>query len=249
MFFNKEKKPGAMIDVHCHVLPGIDDGSSSNKESVEMIKMAWEQGVTSLIATPHFSKGFTDYEYEEVKKYCKALERYVQKHISPDFHIYTGQEININEYSLSRIHSGEIITLAESNYILIEFEPDVTFHSMYAALHEIAMTPYFPVLAHFERYRVLREKGRMEELADLGILMQMNCGSIIGNQFDKNVKWCRRMLSEGVVHLLGTDMHNCGERGPRIEEAFAWMEKNLDDDYIEEITVLNAQNIIAHNNV
>lgn len=233
------------IDIHTHIIPGIDDGSKSNKESVEMLRQAYAAGITTLIATPHFSKGFCDYDTEDVRRYCKALEKYAREKVCAEFRVYPGQEIFYNEKSLGMLQSGDVIALADTNYILLEFAPDVTYIVMFQALREIAMTAYFPVLAHVERYRCLREAGRMEELRQLGVMMQMNYAHIGGKWHDATTRWCRQMLKEGLIDLLGTDMHNSTDRGLRMEHALAWMEKHLDEDYITELMWQNAQTIIT----
>ena len=233
------------IDIHAHIIPGIDDGSGSNKESVAMLLQAYDAGIDTIIATPHYSKGFCDYKVEEIYKYCNALEKFARKHIYPEFRVFPGQEIYYNEHSLEMIRSGEVISLAGSNYILLEFAPEITYSALFQALREIAMTPYYPVLAHMERYTCLREKGRVEELIHLGVMLQMNYAHIGGKWFDADVKWCRQMLKAGYVDILSTDMHNCTDRGPRMVEALDWMKKHLDEAYIEQITSANAQVIIG----
>ncbi len=234
-----------IIDIHSHIIPGIDDGSKGNRESVEMLRLAHAAGITAVIATPHYSKGFCDYTPNDIIKYCKALEKHAKKHIAPDFRVYAGQEIFYNEHSLEMIRNGEVIPLADSNYILLEFAPEITYKALYQALREIAMTPYYPILAHIERYECLREKGRIEELRHLGVMLQMNYAHIHGKLFDSNAKWCRDMLRAGLVDVLGTDMHDAEERGPRMEQALEWMRRNLQEQYIEQITKLNAQIILG----
>lgn len=235
------------IDVHAHVVPGVDDGSHDNRESVEMLQQAYESGITTVIATPHYSKGFRTYTTEELKRYCRALEKHAQKHISPEFKVYVGQEIFYNERSLEMIQSGEVIPLADSKYILLEFSPEVSYSVMFQALREVAMTSYFPVLAHVERYACLREDDRMEELRALGVMLQMNYAHIAGKWYDADTKWCRNMLKANYIDVLGTDMHNSKERGPRVKEAMAWMQKHLDAEYLEQITAGNARAILEFN--
>lgn len=232
------------IDVHAHIIPGIDDGSKSNAETLAMLGQAYEAGIRTVIATPHFSKGFCHYEKEDVQKYCKALEKYVKQHIAPDFRIFIGQEILYNEHSLEQIQKGQVIPLAGSRYILLEFEPNIPYMEMFRALREIAMTAYYPVLAHVERYVCLREKGRVEEIKNLGVQIQMNYAHVDGKWHDKNVQWCRKALKAGLVDMMGTDMHDAVEKGPRVEKAVEWMQKNLDVEYIEEITALRAKRIL-----
>ena len=233
------------IDIHAHIVPGVDDGSKSNRESVEMLKQAYAEGITTVIATPHYSKGFQDYETEDIKKYCKALEKHAKKHICPEFQVFAGQEIFYSERSLEMIQNGEVISLAGSNYILLEFAPEITYTLLFQALREIAMTPYYPVLAHVERYSCLREQDRIEEIRALGVMLQMNYSHVGGKWFDADTKWCRQMLKQGYVDILSTDMHNSTDRGPRMEAAVKWMKKRLDETYLDRIMRINAQEILG----
>ena len=232
------------IDIHAHIVPGVDDGSKDNRESVEMLKQAYAAGITTVIATPHYSKGFQTYTIEDIKRYCNALEKHAQKNICPEFKVYAGQEIFYNAKSLEKIQAGEVISLADSNYILLEFSPEISYSALFRALREVAMTSYFPVLAHVERYQCMREEGRIEEVRALGVMLQMNYAHIGGKWYDADTKWCRKMLRENLIDLLGTDMHNCQDRGPRMDAAMEWMKKHLDEEYLEQITTLNAQVIL-----
>jgi len=233
------------IDIHTHIVPGVDDGSKSNKESVDMLKKAYEAGITTIIATPHFSKGFHDYNTNDIKRYCKAIEKYAREHIFAGFRVLPGQEIFYNDRSLAMIRSGEVLPLGDTNYILIEFAPDISYNALYQALREVTMTAFFPVLAHIEIYDCLKEKGCLDELKELGVLMQMNYYHLGGKFFDETTKWCKWLLKYGYVDILSTDMHNSSDKGPRMEKALSWMEKFLDDDYMEELTYGNAERIMG----
>lgn len=209
-----------------------------------MLKEAYASGITAVIATPHFSKGFCHYDRDDVQKYCRALDKYAKQHIAPDFCVFAGQEILYNEHSLEQIQKGQVISLAGSKYILLEFQPNIPYTEMFRALREIAMTAYYPVLAHVERYVCLREKGKVEEIRNLGVQIQMNYAHVDGKWHDKNVQWCRKTLKAGLVDMMGTDMHDAVEKGPHMEKTLEWMQKNLDAEYIEEITTLNAKRIL-----
>lgn len=233
------------VDIHAHIIPGIDDGSASNRESVEMLMEAYAAGITTVVATSHYSKGFCDYASEDIGIYCKALEKYAKEHIAPEFRVLPGMEIYYNEKSLEMIQNGQVIPLAGSKYILLEFSPEITYNAMFQGLREIAMSPYFPVLAHVERYQCLREAGKIEELRNIGVMLQMNYSHVGGKWYDATTKWCRKCLKAGLIDVLSTDMHNSTDRGPRMEEALAWMHKHLEQEYIEELTSLNALAIVG----
>ena len=106
------------------------------------------------------------------------------------------------------------------------------------------MRGYQPILAHIERYEVLREKCRIEELTEMGALMQMNYRRIDGKWYEETTRWCRKMLREGKIHFLATDMHNTKTRKPMTDGAEVWLKKHLEKQYIAEICYKNARKII-----
>lgn len=235
-----------IIDIHCHVLPGLDDGASDFKESQKMLQMAYDQGVCSAIATPHYSVQFRNDTPELIIQKCAELQQWAKRELDKDFQIYPGQEIFSSHYIIEKLSRGELLTMADSDCVLLEFLPSVPFSSLYKTVRELAMSPYRPILAHIERYQELRKKGNVEELIRIGALMQMNYRPVGGKWYGETTRWCRKMLLEGNVHFLGTDMHDTEQRYPKTKEAIQWMEKNLDEEYLDEICWKNAEKFILH---
>jgi len=235
------------IDIHSHIIPGVDDGPETIELSKQMLNKAFEEGFSTIIATPHCSKGFRRYANDVIVNYCHILDQYAKEHISPDFSVLPGQEICYNESSLKLIHSGNVVSLANSNYILLEFETDVSFSHMLRAIREVSMSPYFVILAHIERYACLYELKNLQEIRQLGILTQMNYADIGGKWFQKSTSFCRKVLRRGMVDFLGTDIHDISTRSSKAKPALRWMHQNLDAEYIKRITETNAQNILLNN--
>lgn len=233
-----------MIDVHCHVLPGMDDGAADMEESIHMLRMAWEQGIHSVIATPHYSSAFRNERRSLIIEACRGLEQEAQEKIDADFRVYPGLEYLYSQGMLEKAENGRLLTLAESGYVLVEFLPSVSWKEMYRAVRTLQHCSYHPVIAHVERYRAVRENDRAEELLEAGCLLQMNYGPVGGKWLEERTRWCRKMLLEGNIHFLGTDMHNAEDRSPRITEAVRWMDKHLDEDYVEEICKGNAERLL-----
>lgn len=232
------------IDIHCHVLPKLDDGSASLQESIKMLKQAYRQGIQAVVATPHYSHQFMEESPGTIINLCKRLELKARTEVSPDFRIYPGQEIYYSQETSEKLRRNQLLTMGKSAYILIEFMPNVPYSLVYRAVRELTEKGYCPILAHIERYGVLREKGRVEELIKAGAYMQMNYRRIGGKWYDETTRWCRKMLREEKIHFLATDMHNTKDRRPETKEAEAWMEKHLDKSYIEEISWKNAEEML-----
>lgn len=233
-----------IIDIHSHILPGFDDGASDERESLRMLKMAAKQGITGVIATPHFSVEYPNRNPEKIRQACKVLEEKAKTVIHTGFSIYPGQEILYNQDTLGLLEAGEILTMADSRYVLVEFMPWIPYSEILRCVRTLSAKHYYPVLAHVERYEVLRESGRLEELIQMGALFQMNYRRIDGKWYEETTRWCRKMLKKNNIHFLGTDMHNTKNRKPSVERAVGWMDKHLETRYFRKISYSNAQRII-----
>jgi len=235
------------IDIHSHILFGIDDGSQSYEESVQMMHKAYGEGFSTIIATPHFSKGFREYRCEFVASQCEMLSNYAKDNIADDFNVLLGQEIFFNEASLRKIQKGEVISLANSPYILLEFSPSITYPALLRALREVEMSPYQIILAHVERYTCLQDFNKIAELKDRGILMQMNYAALCDKWYQASSIWSKNCLKKGYIDFMGTDMHDIDFRSSKAEEALQWMKRNLTEAYIQKITYENAKETFAIN--
>lgn len=232
-----------IIDIHSHILPGIDDGSKSMEMSIEMVRMAMEQGVKAIVATPHSSRR-TSYTKEKVKQLCEALMAEVKKATGHHITIYPGQEIFCRGDTIENLKSGRFHAIADTSYVLIEFFPEVEFTDIYKSIRDLSANGYRIILAHVERYGCLRKMDRCDDLLRQGVYFQLNTKSISGSIFDDQTRWCRKMLKLGKIHFIGSDMHNTKERRPDYGKAVSWMMKNLNSKYVEELCYGNIEKIL-----
>lgn len=230
-----------IIDVHAHILPGVDDGSRTVEESLQMLKQAAEQGIRGVVATPHYSRHKTPLEYQQKLEKLKAL---AQEQV-PGFEFWLGQETYYHDDLLAALRNGQAMTYANGRYVLIEFSPDVAYSRMFQGLRNISAAGFLPVVAHVERYACLRRKG-MEELKAIGCLLQMNYDSLKGLPFDSEVRWCRAQIRKKQIDLLGTDMHRTDYRPPEIQKAIKWLERSISPEYLEQLTWSNPRRLIEH---
>ena len=169
-----------MIDIHSHILPGIDDGSKNINMTLHMIKMAVKSGTKDIVATPHFCRGYGETPYDEVKKLVKEFNK-LAKGEGLDLNIHYGQEVYYSEQIIDDYKSGLIGTINDSRYMLIEL-PMRSFDSdTLEVIYELQVKGVIPILAHPERYRPIIEKPeRINKFIKEGFLFQMNSGSIEG---------------------------------------------------------------------
>lgn len=211
-----------IIDVHAHLLPGVDDGASDWEEAIWMLNCAYSQGIRAIIATPHYSHR-QDPSRIRQKVWRLAGEA---KKIAPDFQVFPGQEILYFDSIVERLQDGHALTLADSRHVLVEFMPRTPYKKIYQGVRKIMLAGYHPVVAHVERYDALRDGGQMEELSETGCMMQMNYRSLQGGIFDRNARWCRRQVLDGRISLLGTDAHHRDFRTPEIAGSLRWLERH-----------------------
>ncbi|MDO5406073.1 MAG: protein tyrosine phosphatase [Eubacteriales bacterium] len=233
-----------IIDVHAHVLPGVDDGARTKKESVKLLMMAASQGITGVFATPHYSRRRTLHGLEEL---TEELQQTIQR-FYPDFRIYPGQETYYHEELTDRLKASEAHTMAGSRHVLVEFDTTVSYGTLFQGIRKLSASGYYPILAHMERYACLRTVGT-EELHAVGCRMQMNYESLHGPWYSQEVRWCRKQVEDGKIHLLGTDMHRTDYRPPEIEEAWKWLESHISPEYLERICYQNPLCIINHKKI
>ena len=233
-----------IIDIHAHILPGVDDGSRDLKESLEMIRMAAAQGVTGIIATPHYSRRKGPKE----QKLCSLAEELKKevKRMYPWFRVSLGQETYYHDELTEHLKEGRALTLAGGRYVLTEFDSGISYGTLLGGLRRLSHAGYQPVLAHMERYQCLREDKNLADLSGCGYWLQMNYGSLEGPWYKMDVRWCRRQVEEGRIQVLGSDMHRRDWRPPRIEGALSWLENHISQKQLDMLIWENPLKILVN---
>lgn len=195
-----------MIDTHCHILPCLDDGSKSMKESVKIAKKAVKEGVEVIIATPHQGNGVYLFSFDEISKSCAALNEELRKQ-RVDVEVLIGAENRLTPDLMSG--SNGLITLGKSGKAaLIELPPTFLPESVLHAVKDIACSGLVPVIAHPERNGVLLKRVELiRELVINGALMQVTAGSLAGDFGPVSRRCVEWMLDNELVHMVGSDYH------------------------------------------
>lgn len=215
------------IDIHSHILPGVDDGSKNWDMTEQMLQMAYDQGVRQIVATPH---NYPDRHRQDNQAILKLVEEADKraKRISPDFHVFCGNEVYYRRGIAEEIERGHILTIAGGRHLLVEFHPSEQYSRIYQGLKELIEEGYDPIIAHMERVQALfgsEEKAR--EVIKMGALIQVNSASLSGGFFDRRASRLRKFVENGMVHFLGSDCHNITERGPVMKDVVDKLYKKL----------------------
>lgn len=215
------------------------------EESCELVKMAVKEGIHAVVATPHYSRKRETNGYRELAETLKAQ---VQKEY-PEFQIYVGHELIYHDELAECLENERAFTMAGSRYVLVEFEPEISFQMMIQALRKVQNSAYIPILAHVERYACLKDPAKFQYVRECGCLFQMNYDSLVGFRFQKHVRWCRKYVKAGYIHFLGTDMHRVDNRPPKVCNAMKWLETHVDERLVNDMTYCNALRMINNERI
>ena len=225
-----------VVDFHTHILPGIDDGSSSVEESLAMLQMEKEQGAELLVATPHFYPQ-NDRPEKFLQRRKAAFEQLMEK-ISPDDklpQIIPGAEV----YYFKGIGQWEGLrdfAIENTNYLLLEMPMAKWDSRMYDDIYDIYRSQgLVPIIAHLDRYiNIFNAKGVVDNLSELPVVIQANASFFL----DKSSKrLALKLLKNNVINVIGTDCHNLQSRKPNLRAALDVIEQQLGEEYIKRINL------------
>ena len=197
-----------MVDIHTHVIPFVDDGSPNLETSIEMIKHEISIGVDTIICTPHhIYKRYTK-DVEEIKKYFNLLSEEVKKQ-NLNIKLLLGQEIYYTHRVdiLGMLKRGELLTLDNTNRVLIEFSFTREPEDLLDVLYNFSVNGYQVIIAHIERYEWMTIKKIKEIIAE-GALIQVNSDSIIGNTSWREKHLANKAIKLGLVDFVASDTHS-----------------------------------------
>ena len=220
----------AYIDIHCHILPGIDDGSDSLETSLKMLHMADVDGISQIILTPHNKPWHKNIDHTRMRaKVDQLQDRLCQEGM--DIRLYMGSELNYRNDLIEELDQGKAQTLANSQYVLIEFDPLTDYDYIRSGVYALLMGGYYPIVAHVERYKnVCCKMNRIIELIDMGCFMQVNAGSIMGQYGLSTKQLTKKMLKQNLLHFVATDAHDLNKRRPCLSKCAEYIEKKYGEN-------------------
>ncbi|MDO4338433.1 MAG: hypothetical protein Q4C91_10145 [Eubacteriales bacterium] len=235
-----------ITDMHCHILPGLDDGAKTMEETMAVLVEAERQHIVRMIATPHFHPGRHSASGRQVLRTLNRVRRCADN-LGISVELLPGQECFYYTGLVEELDKGNALTLAGSRYVLVEFDPDCIYSYLTRGLQELQDNGYMPILAHYERYYCLSGQDSLRRLKDKGILLQLNFDTLTRRRgpFHKN-QW-KADAREGLIDYFGSDCHGTEFRPLHITEACAWINRNLSGEQQERILNRNIQNIINMN--
>ena len=234
-----------MIDIHNHLLFGIDDGATSIEESIDILRDMEKVGYKSIILTPHYIKD-SNYSIPASENYkrLKVLKEALKEN-NININLYLGNEIYIDENIYELLMNREVYSLNGTNFVLIELPISGEYENYQEIIDFLIHKGCNVILAHPERYRSVQcDFNKIYELKDQGILFQCNIGSLVGEYGNEAKKVIKRLLKEHLVSFIGTDIHKKKNDYSYINKSINKMKKYISDDELQDILVNNARKII-----
>lgn len=238
------------VDMHIHILPGVDDGAQNMEMSMEMIRVAAENNIGVMVLTPHNNAAHRCVSPEGQLRRMDLLQNEIYD-AGYDIGLYPGNEL-MYDYSLpQRLNEGRAMTLAGSDYCLVEFYPTEQLSYIREGLRSLQAEGYLPVLAHCERYvNLVKDREALEELVRSGIYLQVNANSILPHgMFDATAKFVNRLLEDELVSFVCTDAHRPTGRAPLMMEAAERVRKRFGGEYTRRIFRDNALTVIENGEI
>ncbi len=227
-----------MIDIHSHIIHGVDDGPADIETSLEMIRKAAEIGIETIVATPHF--WYPRYINENVDARFKELKDCVKKN-NIDINIMLGNEVYLNDYSFKSILEGKVNSIGDE-YLLIELPESGYYNSHEIMLYELQLKGYKIVLAHVERFKYLiKNRELIDHLKNNDILFQMNASYIVSLTSRRKAL---KLLKNGIIDVISSDCHGISWRPNLMGEAWQIVSKKLGEEKARDLFYNNAKNII-----
>jgi protein-tyrosine phosphatase len=206
-----------MVDLHCHILPGLDDGPDKMEESLAMAESAIADGITHVVATPHSSNEFL-FDFSQVRR----LRDELQSKMGARLKIATGCDFHLNPENLGSLRKNpRQYCINQRDFLLLEFNEFSIPPSMDQTLHEIQLAGVQPVITHPERNGILRSRPeRLKKWVRQGCFAQVTGGALTGGFGAGAQQDALRWIGEGLIHFVASDAHNARSRPLRLQPAY-----------------------------
>ena len=235
-----------MIDLHTHILPGLDDGARSLEESLEMAKIAERDGIEKIVATPHLFRG--DFIYEDLSIIEKKRSELSQALKENNIHveILAGAEVHISHNLIDEIRKNrENLVLNKSSYMFVEFPSDLVFSGAKNLFFELMSEGIIPIIAHPERNSVfIHSPSLLYELIQMGALSQANSGSFSGLYGRRVEEAVLHFLGLNLIHFIASDCHGTHSVVSRLSEAVRKVEMIVDEEKAHALVKDNPQAVL-----
>lgn len=233
------------VDIHTHILPGVDDGAPNMEQALKLLHLAAKNGTAAVVLTPHHRGRFRSNTPELLRQRFLELCARAENEI-PDLRLFLGNEAAHERELGDKVARGRVLSINDSNYVLLEFDFNSSRIQVYEETMALIGSGYTPIIAHAERYDIFRKNKKLaEELLYVGALIQLNADSILGKCGFATKRVCHRLLKKGMVHFVASDGHNLKDRPPVLKECFEYVSKRYGQEYAWQVFRDNAVELLS----
>lgn len=221
-----------MIDIHCHILPGIDDGAKTAADTLIMLKVAIEEGITVITATPHHNPEYKN-ERPLILQKVQEVEKIIEENNLP-IQVFPGQEVRAYGEVIADYKANKLLTVADnSRFMLIEFPSDHVPGYASKLFYQMQSNGFQPILVHPERNsEIIENPNILYDFVSKGVLSQITASSVTGNFGRKIQKLTYQIIENNLTHFIASDAHNVTSRSYKMKEAF----KIVEDEFSFELS-------------
>lgn len=235
-----------MIDIHCHILHGIDDGAGNLNDSVEMAQLAADTGTKAIVVTPHCNIPgvFQNYWGADLAERFNLLRNEIIKRNIP-VELYSGQEVFLSKHFHERLDNGMFITVNNSRYMLVELDFRIDEATALSRLQKLVSRGIVPIVAHPERYGfVIENPNVIKRIKEAGSLVQVNSCSILG-YFGRHIQKTAAIIADSrLADFIASDAHSQYNRTPNLLLVHEYICENIAYDYADVLLNINPEKIL-----
>lgn len=242
-----------MIDLHCHLLPGVDDGSKSMDISLKLANDAVRDGIDYALLTPHHMNGVYLNHKKAVIQQTQEFQVELDRH-KISLKVFPGQEVRINGGLLTALGQDDILFADEGGqYLMLEFPDDDVPSYTSNMIYELMQRGIIPIIVHPERNtKIMKEPDILYRLLNRGCLSQITAGSYVGIFGHKVQKFSKQLIQAGQAYIFASDVHNLPNRKYEMTNAFAKLGNEFGNDYVSKFNenakrIINGDNILPNN--
>ena len=247
LFLKNKLKMKNIADIHCHILPYVDDGAPIAEESQALVEAEYAAGVRTICCTPHLRRGMFETPDEVIKdQFEKLKERTRQAAFPEEIKLFLSREYHADRLLLERLEKDQILPLGNSKNLLLEFSNRHPLEDIHWFIKAVRDAGYSPLIAHAERYEILWESTDLaEELIGLGAKIQMNCSSLLGREGRRQASYCRKLLKKQLPFVIASDAHDTEYRPPELDKAADHLTRKFGEEAARKLLSEDPLNILG----
>ena len=235
-----------LVDIHCHLVPYVDDGAYDLDTAEALLREAFRQGVQTICLTPHLRRGMFETPQEEIDRQTARLRELVQDADLP-LRLYDSREYHFDQDFLRCLEEGSLKPMGEGNTLLVEFGHRHRAEDMFEAVRLCREAGFQPLIAHVERYEPTRQDAVLPgKLLESGALLQVNAGSLLGWEGLRQKWLAHHLVRQKLVAAVASDAHDLEWRKPNLADCAALLERKYGRETAEQLLCTGPLSLISH---